>query len=265
LDYELFVDHSLDLLTAFWGQPRQPGVWQSLRPRLTDDLLTHGEERLALSAQTWLHACAVAELLEQDDDRRVYDLAAWMRHLDTTPDVLAALSDDVYRRLWQASFPTHVEFRSAAEVVACLREKSQWYDEIALKAEISTWPGARAYISQGTIAEIRQTPKLEVTLPLSETDLDRCLRAFQVFLVWPKPKQIAWARFANTNPLVDTDDLEWLTMFYRGDQRSLVLAARRKLGEYRPDIDVEGVTVNEFCDVRSIKELNALEQAYKGM
>jgi hypothetical protein len=258
LNREPFVDHSLDLLTAFWGQPQQPGVWQTLHPRLTDDLLTHWEERLALSAQTWLHACVVAELLEQNDDRRIYDLAAWMRHLHTTPDVLAALPDDVYRRLWRASFLTRVEFRSAVEVVARLRETCQWYDEIALKVEISTWPGARAHISQGIIAEIRQTPKLDVTLPLLEADLDRCLQAFQVFLLWPKPKQIAWARFANTNPLVDADDLEWLTMFYRSDRRSLVFAARRKSGEYRPDIDVAGVTVNELSKVRSIKELHAL-------
>jgi hypothetical protein len=258
LDSKPFVEHSLDLLTAFWGQPWQPGAWQAMHPRLTDDLLTHGEERLTLSAQTWLHAYAVAELLGQDGDRRIYDLAAWMRYLDTAPDVLATLSEDVYRRLWRASFPSHVEFLPAAEVVTRLREISQWYDEIALKTEISTWSGARARSSEGTIAGLRQVPKLEVTLPLSDADLDRCLQAFQVFLVWPQHKRFAWARFTNTNPLVKENDLRRLNIFYRGDRRSLVFAAQRKSEEYHPDIEVLGVTVDKLSKVRSIDELAAL-------
>ena len=74
LDTKHFVDLSLDLLAAFWGQLRQPGAWHTLEPRLGDQLLVL-EERLRLSAQTWLHAYSVAELLHQGKDRRVYDLA----------------------------------------------------------------------------------------------------------------------------------------------------------------------------------------------
>lgn len=261
LNREPFVDHSLDLLTGFWGEPRQSGAWQVLHPRLTDAEWKHEEERLALSAQTWLHTYVLVELLAKADDRRIYDLAAWMRQFGamlSPPDMLAALPDNIYRQLWRASFPTAVEFRPASEVIACLHDVSQCYDETSLQAEIATWPGARARTWVRDIAHLNQVPTLEVTLPLSEDDLDRCLRAFVLFLVWPQPKQAAWARFTNTNPLADADDLQSITIFHRGDQRSLVFAAQRASEEYRPDIDVMDVTVEKLSKLRTVAELRAL-------
>ena len=256
-----FVDHSFDLLTAFWGQPGRPGAWQALRPRLTNTDPKHKENRLILDAQTWLHAYMVAELLAQADDRHVYDLAAWIRHfgtIRTAPDVLATLPDNDYQRLWRASFPATVKFQLSAEVVARLREIWQYYDDASLLAEISTWPGTRASTSGRDIAYLKQVPTLEVTSPLSEADLDRCLRTFLLFLVWPQPKQAAWARFTNTNPPAEADNIQSVTIFFRNDLRSLVFAVERASEEYHPEIDKDGVTIEDLCKLRSVAELRAL-------
>lgn len=253
-----FVDRSLDLLVAFWGQPRQPGAWQALQTRIADDLLAHVEERLALSAQTWLHAYSVAELLDQGGNRRVYDLAVWMRHLNIKPKVLTALPEALYRRLWRASFPNQVEFRPAAEVATRLHEISQWYDEDSLLTEISAWPGARAHKCEVDTAGLSQVPELSVTMPLSEDDLDRCLRAFLLFLAWPQPKHTARACFTNANPLEEEDDVRRVIAFYRGDDRSLVFGVQRKSEQYDPCIDVVGMKVQDICRVMSIDQLSAI-------
>jgi hypothetical protein len=264
LSEKLFLELSLSLLTALWGEPGQPSAWSTLCSRLTDEELEQEKARLALVEQVWLHAYVVAELLVEADDRRIYDLAAWMRQFRRIlgkSDVLESLPDLVYRRLWRASSSPTVEVRSAAEVANHLWEISQWYDEASLLKEISAWPGARARTSVGTIAGETEVPKLEVTLALSKNDIDRCLRAFTHFLAWPQPKPFAWARFANTNPLADPDDLKSAIFFYRGDKKSLVFAVKRASGPPRPDWDVNGITVKDLGGVRSTDELRSLESA----
>ena len=258
LDTRLFVDLSQELLTAFWGQLRQPGAWQALWPRLEDELYLRLEDRLRLSAQTWLHVYLIADLLCQTQDRRVYDLALWMRYLDIDPDLLASLPEDVYRRLWRASFPSGSELKPPAEVVARLREVSGWYDDQSLLAEIGAWPGARARTSEVGTAQMSQVPQLNVTMPLDDSELDRCLRVFVLFLIWPQPKRAARACFTNANPFTGANDMQRIVAFYRGDTGSFVFAAEREPNRYQPEVYVERVKAMELKGIHSVEELSAL-------
>jgi len=259
-----FVDHSLDLLVGFWGRPGHSAAWQVLRPRLTEADLKDEEARLGLSAQAWIHAYVVAGLLADAGDRRVYDLAAWMRELGATlkgPEALAALPDRMYRWLWRASLPSGVQFRPASDVVLRLHDLSRCYDETSLLAEIGSWSGARARTSLGTVARVRNVPRLEATLPLSEADVDRCLRAFALFVIWPRPKKLAWSRFTNANPLERADDVECITTFYREDESLLVLGVRRASGEHRPELHRTGVTPEYLGKLGSVAQLYSLPPA----
>ena len=159
LDKKAFVDLSLALQSAFWGDPRRPGAWDRLTQRVNKE---EEEERVALGAQTWLHAYAMALLLQQDADRRLYDLANWMRSADIVPEVLLALPEEVYRRLWQGSFPSDFEFKSGAEIISSLHEMSKLYDENSLLEEISGWPGTRASLDFTSTAGLTKIPQLNV-------------------------------------------------------------------------------------------------------
>jgi hypothetical protein len=262
LDEELFLEYSFSLLTAFWGEPGKPDTWRALCSRLTDDELDQEKARLALVEQVWLHAYVLAKALTQAKDRRIYDLAAWMRKLCSVlgrSDVLESLPVSAYRRLWRACFPSAVQFRPATEVKSRLGEVSQWYDEESLLQNIRNWPGARARVSAGTIANEKDVPKLEVSFAFSENDLNRCLRAFALFLAWPHPKSIAWARFTNINPSESPDDLESATFFYRDSSKALVFAVERASGTRYPNWDVSGITVKDLSRVHSIDELRSLQ------
>lgn len=261
LDEKQFLEHSLALLMALWGEPGKPGAWQALCSRIADDELEQEKARLVLVEQVWLHAYVLVEGLAQINDRRIYDLATLMRRLCIVlgqPDVLESLPVSAYNRLWRASFAYGIEARPVTEVQSRLDEVSQWYDEETLLKDIGNWPGARAQVSVGTIVDEREVPKLEVTLALSKNDIDRCLCAFALFLAWPQPKPIAWSRFANANPLEDPDDIDSAIFFYREDKRSLVFAVKRASGIHHPDWDVNGITVGDLSRVRSIDELRSL-------
>jgi hypothetical protein len=259
---ELFIDCSNDLLTAFYGDLGWPGAWQTLRSRLTDSDLQDYEEHLALSAQTWLHTYILAKYLGQAEDADLYLWAAWVRYLKaelgSPGGILLNLPEPVYQRLWRFSLPASAKPMPASKVVPYLHELCRYYDEETLQAEINTWPGAKATVVRGTIANLGQVPKLQVRLPLLESNMELYWQTFMLFVLWPQPKQRAWVRFENTNPLEEMDDLESLLFFYRGDEQSLIFAARRKSGEFRPDITLPNISVEALSKVTSFAKLITL-------
>jgi hypothetical protein len=95
-------------------------------------------------------------------------------------------------------------------------------------------------------------------MPLDDSKLDRCLRAFVLFLLWPRSKPAARACFTNANPVTDADDVRRIVAFYRADERSFVFAAEREPNKYRPEVYLEGVTAMELERVHSVEELGAL-------
>lgn len=55
-----------------------------------------------------------------------------------------------------------------------------------------------------------------------------------------------------------SEDVQRIVAFYREDESSFVFAAERELNQYRPDVDVKGVTAMELKEVQSVEELAAL-------
>jgi hypothetical protein len=240
-----------------WGKPDDPGIWLVLSPRLSDEKLSQEKTRLALAEQAWLHSYVMAEILTQTEDRRVYELAAWMRRFSNVlgrPDVLVALPDSAYRRLWRASFPSDTEIKSAGEVMKHLYEISQWYDEHSLLKEIRAWPGTRVQLSYEKMVYREKIPKLEVSRAFSQEDIDWCLRIFILFLVWPRPKNFSAACFTNTNPLEGPNDLKSIRLFYRRDRKKLVFAIERASKNFYPEWDV-CISIDELRNIRSMDEL----------
>lgn len=265
---EPFLGHSLGLLAALWGRPHN--AWQLLCMRSPDSVAL-AVERLSLDAWIWLHAYVVADLLSREGDRRIYDLAAIMRQIRSMlapPDkALERLPVDVYQRLCQAILPASMESESVSAVAARLAELSDSYDHDSLLAEIAALPGARSCISVEEKCGQRQVWTLQVELPLVEADLDRCVHFFMLFLRWPEPKQAAWARFTNTNPTSHQDAIQSVTVFYRGDERSLVFAVRRPSPDSRPQHDpeilIEDVTTDHLVGVSSVADLCTLKTRRK--
>jgi len=252
-----FAELSCGLLAAFWGDIGQPGAWQSLSERLSTSEIDEEDTRLALSAQTWFHAAVVADILSHMKERWIYDFAGWMRQTRAAfrgPEALAELDNAAYQRLWQTTYPPELSLRPAPELVTLLQKLARTYDDESLCAEIDTWPGTRARTSLGDIARLRQVPKLDVRMPLTEEDLDRCLRTFVLFLQWPQPKDYAWARFTNTNPMASAEDLTSVTIFYRDDDHSFSFGAKRAGGSLHPDVE-KPLTRSVLRTVQSVAEL----------
>jgi hypothetical protein len=256
LSDQAFTELSWALLAAFWGDVGQPGAMQSLCERLTTLEMNTEDTRLALSAQTWFHATMVADILSHTKERGIYDFAAWARNMRVVFrgfEVLADLDTAAYQRLWQSAYPPERALCSARELVVQLQKLAETYDEESLCREIEARPGARARTSLGEIAKLRQVPKLDVRMPLDDGDLDQCLRTFVLFLEWPQPKDYAWARFTNTNPAVNSDDLESVTIFYYAD-RPFSFAAKRAGGGLRPDVE-KPLTLSALRAIQSIGDL----------
>lgn len=262
-----FVAHTLQLLPAFWGQVGQPGAWQTLRKRVDDAYIEREEERLALSAQTWLHVYIAAEYLDRHNDRRVYDVAAWMRYftqIRVTPDVLCQLPESIYQRLWRFSLPSNAEFHTASEVIEYLHKVSERYDEETLRTELRRWPGTHADITRTNTGGLIDVQTLQVKMPLTGTDtdprtnLDRCWNAFRLFLTWPEPKEAASASFFNSNPPEDPNEISSIRIFYRGYRKFLVFAVERVSRKYDPDFEVSDATLDRLNQIKSFDALYAL-------
>ena len=172
-----------------------------------------------------------------------------------SPDILAELPEETYRRLWRSGFPTARRIDPSAGVAAQIRDIARMYDDTSLLAEITSWNGARARISTQNIADLSKIPALEVIAPLSEAELDRCFRLFVTFLMWPQPKAAAWVRFSNANPVIEPNDIASVRIFYRGDQRYLLFAVLRASGQYAPEICRWGVQVAEFDGIQTVADL----------
>lgn len=260
---DLFIMHSIDLMNAFWGQPGESGAWETVRSGLADEDLSRLDEKLALQAQTWLHTYVVVNLLDQDRYARLYQIAAWMRHLKSVlgpAEVLETLSQETYDHIWRFSQPNSATSIPASEVVAYLKNVSKIYDEETLKSEIQTWPNTKASIHIGPIGGLSQVPMLRVRRPLAEIELDLFLETFQLFLRWPAPKQRAWARFENTDPLESDDDVKSVVIFYRDDDHSLICDVVRKSGNPRPSLTLENVTAEDLQVFQSLAELEAFTE-----
>lgn len=239
LSDDAFADFSWRLLASYWGDVGYPGAWQSLSTRLADLDGRSEDTRLALSVQSWFQAAVIAKFLSCREERWIYDFAAWMRHMGATirgEAVLAEFDSAAYQRLWQSAYPPEDEFRSGPELARELQQLAQRYDDQSLCCEIDTWQGARARISTGNVAGLQHVPKLDVSMPLDQSDLDRCLQTFILFLQWPHPKNHAWARFTNTNPMVNANDVESVTIFYRADDHSFSFGVKRECGDFEPKL-----------------------------
>ena len=258
---EVFIELSIGTLTAFWGQAADPGMWESMVTRIGDDAAVEQEKRLALGAQTWIHTYLLGRLLERDHDQRLYDMAAWMRHVrDLLPPltVLVNLLDDAYWHLWRFSVPAAWDDQSPEQVAAFLADALPRYNEATLLAEIAAWPGAKAKVTTQTIAHIPHVPCLEVALPLSSpADLDFCVATFTTFVRWPRRKDTAWACFSNTNPLVD-GDIRSFRAFYRGDEQRLWFVVWPKGVSDPVEHEKIDVSFNELCQARTLADLQAL-------
>ena len=223
------------------------------------------EERLSLCAQTWFHAYILVQVLaRRKEDRRSYDLAAWMRHFASTiggPNVLTDLPSDTFARLCRYYLPPNFDPRSARETVARLHETSKAYDDLSLLAEITSMPGTRGNISTTNTAGLNNVPALEVSLPLSENDLDTCLRLFLLFASWPRPRPFAWARFANINPPENADHLQCMTIFYRADDQTFSLAGRHASQRFDPNIYFHGLTLEDIAELGSVVVLSELQSS----
>ncbi len=259
---ELFLDHSLTLLDLFWGGPGRKGAWQIMQSRDTGAELDQVGQRLSLNSQIWLHCHLIASLQDRAGDDHLYDLAATMRQIQAAlcpPSILENLPEQRYQWLWQSCFPPTVPVQPQEEVVAYLQAVAPRYDDVTLQNEISARPGAHVSISEGERAGVKKVPILEAELPLVEEELDQCWHFFQLFLRWPQIKRFAWVRFENSNPLIGEEDVQSVTIIYRGDMQTLDLVVRRPSEDshprYHPDISIENVTAGEIGRTDSIKEL----------
>lgn len=260
LPNERFVEHSVALLQSFWGDVGVPGAWQAVQARLSQADVQREEQRLSLIAQSWFHAFIVAKLAEQASARTLCGLAAWMRSAASRfspPQVLQQLPESVYRRLRRFSLPMDWPKYEPHEVVDYLGNIMPRYDKATLLQEIATWPGTRVKDELKRIADLAQVPTLEVKTPLATDELDRCVRAFTRFVIWPYPKPAAWARFTNTNPAIFDDDMRSIRMFFRKDERSLLFAVESASGAFS-EIEKWSEEASSLSGVITVEHLKAL-------
>ena len=174
--------------------------------------------------------------------------------------MLTTLSQETYEHIWRSSQPDSTSLIPVSKAVSYLKSISQMYDEETLKTDIQAWPNTKASIRIGSTGKLNQVPMLQVRRPLTDIDLDLFYETFLLFLRWPFPKQRAWARFENTNPLENDDDVKSVVIFYRDDNRSLICAVVRNSGDPRPDLTLENVTADDLQIIESFAELEAFAE-----
>ena len=255
-----FLRLSLELYQSLWGWRGKPGAWAKVGSRLADVEKSYVEEQMAFSAQIWFHAYIVAERLENNNDRRLYDLAAWMREYSTLsarPDILTHLPSYTYKNIWNASM-SGLDQLNSSQVVERLKQYSQFYDHISLETEVAGKADAKVSISfDENIAGLNRVPALKVKMPLSDEDLNYCFNVFIKFFNWPNPKHHAWAQFVNANPPIEADDINRIVIFYQGDQQTFTFAVERATQrDYRPNIyrsEITGAELNNVADIRDLE------------
>jgi hypothetical protein len=171
---------------------------------------------------------------------------------------LARMAAPAYRRLWRSAFAASRPPIPAGEAVAQLARVARQRDDVTLLAELAAWRDARAGLATQPIAGLSKVPSLNVTAHLEEADLDRALRFFVDFALWPQPKAAAWARFTNADPPLDPRDIVSATIFYRADRRTLLFAVQRHSGRYEPEYDATGVRGEDLGCLTGVADLAAL-------
>jgi len=256
---DTFLELSFDLYQSLWGWRGKPGVWGKISSRLSDLERAYIEEQMVFSDQIWFHTYVVTEMLSTKDDRRLYDFAKWMRDYTASaasPETLMNLPEYMYRNIWNASVSTS-DLLPVKDMAERLINISQYYDHISLQTEIISQPEARVTISfDKNIANLSGVPAMEVSMPLSDSDLDYCFQIFIKFLNWPSPKQYAWLVFTNTNPWIETNDIRRVVVFYRYDHQTFNFAVERAIqGTYQPDIERSGITRDDLNKIKRIRDL----------
>ena len=252
---ELFQEHSLALLYAYWGKPVLPGAWQTIKVRFTEVEKTAEFHRLSVPLNLWLHVAAVIKSLEHQQDRRRYDVAGWIRmfcDLEFSPLVITEFDASTYKRLWLTSFPTRFEFIPADDLVRDLLRLHDEYDEVSLKDEINAQAGALPTLGFENIAGERRVPCLFLKLPLSNQLINHYWNIFRLFLFQPQLKPLVWARFENTNPVISERDIFRITVFFRSDRQSLLFSVERKNGESDPDIYQTNISTEKIKRIDNI-------------
>ncbi|MCC6955203.1 MAG: hypothetical protein IT316_00325 [Anaerolineales bacterium] len=258
LSEKTFTDLSLDLYQSVWGWPGKPGAWASIGAKLSEEEKAYLEEQMVFSARIWFHAYLLAKILDRNKDRRLYDLAAWMRDYTAAakgPEVLVQQVLPAVNPI-QNTVMGEPDQSARVSVAERLKEYSQYYDHISLQNELTSLFDAKNSISLSeNIAGISQVPAMKVKMSLVEADLDLFFRTFLKFLNWPDPKQHAWVEFTNTNPPVEEDDIYRVVVFYRKDTKEFSFAAERAVqGKYRPDI-WKTCTIADLNQVNHILDL----------
>ena len=261
LSDDRFQELSLSLLYSFWGEPTQPGAWQFINARSNDAEKQAEFTRLLIPLNLWLHIKVLRESLASKRDRRRFDLAGFIRMLlkdGFSPRVISEYPEGTYKRLFQSSFPRQFEYLPAANVVEDLLHFSQRYDDASLKDEIKAQSGYAPTIDLGNISDLSQVPRLFISLPLSDQTLDMCWNIFRLFMFQPRLKPIAWARFENTNPAVDENDMCKLTVFYRNDDQILLFSVERANRIRHPNFDPGHVSIETVVRTENVAEIEKL-------
>lgn len=254
-----FQEYSLTHLYSFWGNWSQQGAWKQIEPFLGEDERQHEFSRLSLSLNLWMHVIALAKSLDTISDRRIFAVAGLIRFLLMqqifTLDNLLQYSESVYWRSWETSFPQTTERLSLDASLQYLLDLSRKYDTASLKNEISYLAGRLPAFEFGNIANVLNVPKMFVTLPLSDQNLDLCWKIYQKFFFHPSQKTIAWARFINANPCIDDQDIQQVTMFYSVDKQFLLFAITRQKSDASEEIERENFLMEALQKITSIEEL----------
>ena len=258
LEAAFFVEQSWKASAAFWGEIAGTGAWSAIESGFDRTELDQIGERLELCAQTWLQVYAAGWSLTESEKPEQFVFARWLRYLSSVagpPDVLDGLQKPDYDYLWHHGMPAERDFRLAEKVVTHLYKYLGLYNEETLIETLRTWPGTRVEIGMCNVAQRSQVPELEVRMPLIETDLTPCLRAFQVFLCAPTPKHFARACFTSTEQRAAQHDIRSVRFLFLGDARELIFAIERESGQFDPAITEDGVTVESIRALESISDM----------
>jgi hypothetical protein len=260
IDGVFFTFQTQLLLKTFWGDLNESGLWTTIQDCLPEEAKQSLYQRWQVVQRTWITMYVVANLLDSDKER--YRLASWMRYfarIGASPDVLSELSDSEWASWWKKRVPEKWELKSSHQVIAFLRDQAQHYDEAALLDEIALWPNTQAFVTEETINYV-EVPALRISTPMNAPgDFDRFLGAFLIFLLWPRPKNRAWAEFKNTNPPLTSDDTLSIRIFYYGDENQFWIARETSSGGFDFLIEMEDITPQQLVKMRNRGELKIKE------
>ena len=252
LSDEDYTELSLTMLFSFWGRYLEPGAWSIVETRLSKEEKGTELNRLSIPINIWLQVYGLQQILNAQKDHQRFDLSAWMRRFTKLvfpiKDLLAYTKED-YQAVWKLSFESNVECQPAEEVVQELLRISQDYSESSLKEEIESLTGKPPIFSYENRAEETHVPCMQLEMPLSDEKLELIWRVFHLFSTQPMRKTLPWARFENTNPKIEPNDICKVTVFYREDCQTLLFSVIRLSGNSFPDYFLTDITPIKFAEM----------------